>query len=364
MKIYNISNIVFSGKIIDSHMHVGNWYGSKYQYSELDTFIKNPLSNGDTIEKIIVSNLSAIDKNEMLDELEGNKEILKIAENNPKIAPLAVCQPKTGSVENIKKLFDENPNKFVGLKFHPDGHEIMATSNLFDPYLMFAQEKNLPCLFHCGIQWENGKLADEAFRYSEPEKIYQAAKKVPKTPVIMAHLGAGGETVHSKAIQVLMDSIDKKDANLYADISWVDIDKPNKPTIVNLIKKLKEKNALDRILFGSDAPIGEFANGKDGLTGKEFYEKTIVDIKTAIKNNFNDDADSIIDKIFYQNAEKLFFNKENGQTEIKSNPKTKKVLAITFCGLAIVGAIFALCTKNSNSTKDIEQHESQKVIIA
>jgi len=364
MKVSNINNsILFSGKIIDAHTHVGNWKGQQYSVGQLDAFVKSPLSNGDTIEKVIVSNLSAMNKEGMLDELSGNMEMLNIAKNNSKIAPLAVCQPKTGSVDNIKKLFKENPNKFIGLKFHPDGHEIIASSELFDPYLKFAQKQKLPCLFHCGIEWVDGHLVDEAFHYSKPEAIYEAAKKIPKIPVILAHLGAGGEQIHARAINVLLESIDKKDANLFADISWVDLDNPNKPTIIELIRKLKDKNALDKILFGSDAPIGEFSTGKNGLTGQALYDKTVVEIKSAIRNNFNDEADSIIDKIFYKNADNLFFKKTWLKTVSEGKHFPKKIVTATFLGLAAIGALCSFGAKHFSDNAS-SQSETSKSVMA
>lgn len=342
MKLQNISSLNFNGKIIDSHAHLGNWCGVNYQKESLDVFIKSPLSNGDTIEKIIVSNADCLTcaKN----EIEGNLEILKISTSSPKIIPLAVCQPKTGNVSNIKKLFSDNPNKFIGLKFHPDEHKIIASNEAFLPYLKFAEEKNLPCLFHCGIAWQDGKLVSENLQYSAPDEIYKIAQKVPNTPVIMAHLGAGGEKVHTKAIDVLLDSIETTKANLYADISWVDIDNPEKPTIVSLLKKLQSSPKGDmtsRILFGSDAPIAEFTNGKDNLNGKQFYEKTISDIKCAIKNNFGDKADELIEKVFYKNAENLFF-KDTKVCDIASD-KIVKTTKKTKIGLILVG-IFAFIT--------------------
>jgi predicted TIM-barrel fold metal-dependent hydrolase len=227
--------------------------------------------------------------------------------SRPDLLPLAVCQPKTGSIDKIKQLFEENPDKFIGLKFHPDGHELIASDVKYEPYLKFAQKEKLPCLFHCGIGWDGDRLVEESRRYSSPEAIYQAAKKIPDTPVILAHLGAGGPVVHKKAISVLLESLKNNDAKLYADISWVDCDTKEKPTIVGSIKDLKERHALDRLLFGTDAPIGEFETLKE-YGGPVFYSNLVAEIKNAIKNdrNLSSDANDIIDKLFYRNAEALF----------------------------------------------------------
>lgn len=350
MRVNTINLTNFKGKIIDVHAHTGNWYGVEHTKESLDTFIKNPLSNGDSVEKIIISNADCLTCKK--NELNGNLDILNISSKSPKILPLAVCQPKTGNVKNIKNLFEQYPNQFVGLKFHPDEHQIMASDKAFIPYLEFARDKNLPCLFHCGISWENGELVAENFRYSSPKEIYTAAQRIPNTPVIMAHLGAGGEIVHEQAIDVLIDSIEASKAKLYADISWVDIDNPEKPTILNVIEKLRNTSKGDmteRLLFGSDAPIAEFTNGKNGLSGIELYEKTITDTKRAIKNKFGKDADNIINKIFYKNAEKLFLITEKTDKIINKNKKSKKIAIFAGITTFIAAGIYLIATrKNEN----------------
>lgn len=362
MKINRVSLVSFKGKIIDAHAHVGTWQGKFYNAESIDSFVKNPLANGDEIEKILVSNLSCIDSHDMKSEIEGNLEMLDIAKKNSKIAPLAVCQPKTGNVSNIQKLIRENPNMFIGLKFHPDCHEIMASDELLNPYLSFAQKEKLPCVFHCGIPSENGDLISYDKRYSSPQNVYSAAKKIPDTPVIMAHMGAGDVKVQYMARDILLESIEKGDANLYADISWVDVNNPEKTTIIGVIQKLKNHPKGDmtsRLLFGSDVPIGEFDTGKDGLSGKQFYEKVVIDVKNAIKKNFKEDADDLIDKIFYKNAKQLFginnsFKDESIITESipNSNLKTKKVLIVTL-GLAVLASAYAIFS-NKKDNKELK----------
>ena len=333
-----VNNVCFKGNIIDSHMHMGQWGDKKYAVQDIDKFIKNPLSNGDVVQKAVVSSASCLSNPSQFGEIKGNLEMLEFASKNPKIGALAVCEPQIGSVNNMRKLFSEHPNKFIGLKFHPDCHQIMANDNRVIPYLKFAQEKKLPCVFHCGIPWDEAKggLVDEAKRFSSPEHVYEAAKKIPDTPVVMAHYGAGGNLVHAKAKDAFLSSLKKQDALLYTDISWVDIDNVDKPNIIDLIKEAKKNSGLNRIMFGSDAPIAEFDYGKNGLSGKEFYEKTVVDIKSAIKKNFGDEAEEIIDKIFYKNADDLFFKKI--EPIKKSSPA---LAALAFGGGALALSLLA-----------------------
>lgn len=371
MKLNHISNISFKGKIIDAHAHIGEWCGANYLMEDMDKFVRSSLSNGDTVEKVVISNLSCMDNGGTLDEIVGNKEMLSVVGNNSKYAPLAVCQPHKGSVDNIKQLFAEAEEKFFGLKFHPDGHKLIASDDAYLPYLKFAEDKKLPCIFHSGIAYKpnSSEFVDVAKRYSSPEEIYAIAKKAPKAPIVLAHMGAGGEKVHKIALKTLVESIENGDATLFADISWVDCNDPNKPNIIQAIKDLKSTSKGDmtsRLLFGSDAPIGEFstgiidvASGKQ-LTGQQYYEKTVVDIKSAIKKHFPDEAEELTDKIFYKNADELFFKgktviKEGTDDIVDSATKTlknnKKLMAIVGCVVGAVAFVSILFKKNKKDNR-------------
>lgn len=82
------------------------------------------------------------------DEILGNEQIIRTFDGTAVDKFIAVCQPKTGNVGNIKQLFENYKDKFIGLKFHPNGAELPADSKLYDSYLDFAAEKGVPCLFH------------------------------------------------------------------------------------------------------------------------------------------------------------------------------------------------------------------------
>ena len=108
-------------------------------------------------------------------------------------------------------------------------------------------------------------------------------------------------------------------------------------TIINLIKKLKDKNALDRVLFGTDAPLGCYG-GNSKISPEDAYKITIENLKTSIRENFGSESDSIINKIFYENAHKLFF--ENSES-IRKFSKCNKAIAIILSGIITLGAVFS-----------------------
>lgn len=354
----NTNLTAFKGRIIDSHAHVGKWGNADYSNSDLDIFIKSKLGNGDTIEKMIVSNLSCIEPDGILDELEGNRQMLEIASKNSKIAPLAVCQPNLtgGDASKIEKLLKENPNKFAGLKFHPKRMELAADNKAYEGYMALAQKYKLPCLFHSDMtfdrDWGNGNISRRC-EYSRPEQIYTLAKKYKDVPVILGHMGGNDGNNTKAAVDLMVESIENNTAKLYADISWVNADTTEKPDLIEAIKRLKNTkkgDKTDRILFGTDAPIGRFGkHGENGLKPIESYQKVVTDVKNAIRKEFKEEADGLIEKIFYKNADDLFFAKK----EVKTAYSKTKIASFCLAILAIGGAITAYFIKNR---KQIQKH--------
>ena len=360
MRVIGINSINFLGKIIDSHAHIGSHDGAVYTKQDLDVFVKSELPNKDTVEKIFVSDLDVLHSNK--NEYEGNKAILEIFKDSSKYELLASCNPKDGDIKNIEKLFNENPNKFIGLKFHSDIQQLDLSDKKYEPYMDFASKNKLPCLFHSQVNlMEGGIINPNSKHVSDPEKIYALAKKYPKIPVVMAHMGAGYNEAHDKAIDIMIKAIENGDANLYADISWVDIDADvrnghnSKDHIIKAIKRLKGIGDTTwkygdqsyRLMFGTDAPLARFKE-KDSQNSISNYTKFIEDIKHAIKTDkdLSKDADKIINDLFYNNAEKLYLSsfKKN------KNNKNKVVAVLSVCLVALAGALFFL-NKNHNDKK-------------
>lgn len=330
-------NIYFKGKIIDAHTHIGNHNGEINTKEKLDTFVKSALPNKDTVEKMIVSDLDVL--HSAKSEYEGNKAALELFKNNDKYALLASCSPKDGDVKNIEKLFKEYPNEFKGLKFHPDIQNLPISDKKYEPYMKFASKNNLPCLFHSQVNVLEGKLNPNDIHIADPTHIYNLAKKYPKTPVVLAHMGAGWQESHDKAIDILLESIKKGDANLYADVSWVDID--NAQThIVKAIKRLKGIGEKDwkygdqsyRLMFGTDAPLARFQGEGDVRTT---YSNFVDKIKTSIRNDkdLQPEAEKIIEDLFYNNAKKLYLS---GKKKV-SGSKDKIIIG------SIIAAFALLC---------------------
>lgn len=344
INVYSTKNEpAFTAKIIDSHSHFGKFMGKEYEIDNLDKFIKSEIPthiNGkkgsDTIEKMIVSNCDAIEGT--LDELAGNKKILNIIRGREEYLPLAVCQPaKTnGDTSKIKQLFQENPGKFVGLKFHgtclPLENEAKLTESYL-PYMKFAQEKKIPCLFHC----QGGQASGET--------IYKLAQQVPDVPVILGHAGSmtgEGRANREAALNAFKCSLKNKDANIYLDLSWVGWQDNGFPAkkhndVKEILEIAKEHKATNKILFGTDAPLGCFGEWESPhFSNKTCYSDTVSAFKEQINEVFGKKGKSIANEIFYENANKLYV--KNNKFGWLNNKQTKyAVAAIGAIGVAFTG---------------------------
>lgn len=362
ININKVKPISFKARIIDSHTHLGNWEQLCHGRDSLDVFVNTNLDNGDVIEKMLVSNLDCIARENISDELVGNKKLLTLIEGNRKYVPLAVCQPNItcGDISKIEQLFGECPHRFVGLKFHPKYMELPADSFAYDNYLRLAEKYNLPCLFHSDktfdVDYGFGNI-DKRCEFSRPEQIYTLAKRHKKVPVILGHMGGNSGQNCKSAVDIIVDSIEKSTANLYADISWVNAETAEKPDIIEAIKRLKNTrkgDKTDRLLFGTDAPLGRFCRAENNLTPQQAYQKVVNDIKNAIKQNFpQQEADELIDKIFYKNADTLFFSPRKSKVSFIN--KNKPLLFVAVAIAAISTILGGVIVKNKNSNDSIQQ---------
>jgi len=213
---------------------------------------------------------------------------------------------------------------------------------------------------------------------ADPRRIYNLAKRTPNVPVVLYHMslapakkvsdltedeinqrGIGNardkwiwdvrEKWNQDGIDAVKESLTKKDANLYLETSWT------KPETV--VKAIKEVGA-DRVLFGTDAPIGDFGE----FATKEKYYEYVDSIQNAIRTEFKEKADGIIEKVFYQNAEGLFKQQTFPPviTETVSRTKPGKILGIA---AGIVGAGVGLFALNkhaqANKAKNIQIPKQQ-----
>ncbi len=268
--------------IIDSHTHIGNSFWGNFSPEFLLDIIN------DSVDFAICSNLEGIDNYSGKDEIECNLAMLNIAKYYPKIKALAVCEvDRTQNADKIRQLIKEH-QEFIGLKFHPEFTKLAANSDKYNDYLTVAQEFHLPCLYHSG---------HIKSRFSSPKLIYKKAQEFPNVPIILGHLSTGPKSSHEEAIEIIIDSIENNKATLYVDTSWVDLD-----DIILLVEKLKNTKKGDfthRIMWASDAPVGDFNQNKHS------YEKNLKQFINKINEHFNNDKE-LLEALLYKNAMNLY----------------------------------------------------------
>lgn len=276
--------------IIDSHVHIGNSEWGNFTPEYLINIIKEA-------DYAVCSNLNGIDSTAgICDEYECNTEMLEVAKRYPKLKPLAVCQPNTAENNCVIRNLLENHPEFVGLKIHPEYMRLPADSDKYNKYLELAREFKKPCLYHSG---------HIKSRFSSPILIYKKAQEFPEVPVILGHLSTGPKDCHKMAIEILLDAVENDRANLYVDVSWIDfaferLNESMEDTLL-LIESLRRTRNGDqtyRILWGSDAPVGEFNHSR------ESYLKNLKIFKQRVLERFNDE--SLLENLLSENARKLY----------------------------------------------------------
>ena len=266
--------------VIDAHVHIGKAFWGDFSPEFLLSII------GENIG--ICSNLEAIDSYTGKDELQANMDMLKAAQKYRQIKPLIVCQAERTRDNHVVKYLLREYSDIVGLKFHPEFTKLPAASEKYDKYLELAREFKKPCLYHSG---------HIKSKYSSPLLIYEKAKQFPDVPIILGHLSTSPAELQKIAIDIIVESIEKETATLYADLSWVSVD-----TAINLIGKLKNTSKGDftnRIMWASDAPVGGEINQR-----KELYDRNLNLFKVKILEHFKDE--DLLNKLLYKNARELF----------------------------------------------------------
>ena len=276
--------------IIDSHVHIGNSEWGNFTPEYLINIIKEA-------DYAVCSNLNGIDSTAgICDEYECNTEMLEVAKRYPKLKPLAVCQPNTTENNCVIRNLLENHPEFVGLKIHPESMRLPADSDKYNKYLELAREFKKPCLYHSG---------HIKSRFSSPVLIYKKAQEFPEVPVILGHLSTGPKDCHKMAIEILLDAVENDRANLYVDVSWIDfaferLNESMEDTLllIESLRKTRKGDQTYRILWGSDAPVGEFNHSR------ESYLKNLKIFKQRVLERFNDE--SLLENLLSENARKLY----------------------------------------------------------
>lgn len=237
--------------IIDVHAHIGDFRGFDLSLTSLLATMSES-----KIEQAFISNIDGAALSGVTadgDETTINEKTAKIASENPKLKPLFWSKPgaKGASAETAEKFLRDK--KFYGIKFHPDFNDFSANADVVMPYLALCEKYKVPALFHCG-----------GSSRSRAKTIYEAAKKFPKVPFVLYHMGFN--TSHEEAIEVALEAKTKKNALIYLEVSHVPVSE--------VLKAIKTVGS-DRVVFGTDASYY-------GRTHYDHYINTVNFVKKEV----------------------------------------------------------------------------------
>lgn len=236
--------------IIDSHTHFG-------KILDFDMPCEMLIRSMDThgIDCAVVSNIEGVEfdhehkpipTESLHDQIEINMAAIEFSWKFPgRIFPLLWVMPNTGGAsDEFQKLIVEYRQSIYGIKVHPCLNNIDFDSILIEPYIEIAAKYKLPVVTHTASTSE-----------SSPGRVARMAWKYPQVKFLMVHMGL--YTDNEEAIELIL-----KYPNLYGDTTWV---KPENAL------KLINRGGIDKIMFGTDAPI-EGLNGYSNPLYRQYLE--------------------------------------------------------------------------------------------
>ena len=231
--------------IIDAHAHIASWPSLKQSKANLIAdmdrhFVSRALvSNADCATFPSVENYPR----RPVDAATGLKEVLDFANEHPgRIYAAAWFCPgrEPGPSKRFVALLEGNRNLVKALKLHPYCERIAADDPRVEPYYALAKRLDLPVLVHSAV--------DE---YSSIGHLAAACRAHPDLRFVGAHMELCSD--HRYALSTMMET-----PNLYADTAWVDMP---------MAKRVLFEVGIDRIMFGTDAPIDG-----DGTLNNPMYQ--------------------------------------------------------------------------------------------
>lgn len=220
---------------IDIHAHIGSFSG--YDLST-PTLMANIRAYG--IRWALISNIDGanISSTKNISEEKANQATVDTVKAYPtSLRGIYWTRPNKGLSAKAESFLQTTLGAtkqriFVGMKFHPNMNQFAADGVGLDPYMALCQKYKLVAVFHSGATGTNASV----------KKIYALARRYPKVPVVLYHMGFFGP--HTDAIDVVKQAIQKQDAKLYLGTAQAD------PKAV-----VKAVNTLgsEWVMFGTDA---------------------------------------------------------------------------------------------------------------
>lgn len=209
-------------KIIDAHIHIGQWSEIFFNY-------------GSTVEEAVsVMNNSGIDAAMCMPaDATSNEELLnQIKKFDFKFYYNAWINPLDKGLDDF---LEKNISNISAFKIHPSIQRMRITDISYDKYLRMAADTGKPVVVHCG-RWQ--EIAGYGF-------CLETSLKYPSLKLILAHMGGDQPSLYLECSKQLKE---KKYKNVYLGTESV-----REFYFMNTAVK---NAGADRVIFGSDYNLG------------------------------------------------------------------------------------------------------------
>lgn len=168
----------------------------------------------------------------------ANDEVIEAARRHPdRFIPFCTAFPNQdaeGAAEEIRRCLDAGCR---GVKFHPWLQAFPANSAYLYPTLDVCARGHVPVLFHTGTP-----------PYSQPFQVMEQARRFPGVPFVLGHFGKILSLDAIRAAELCPNIHLETSGAQVADIQFA-----------------LERIGAERILFGTDLPIGSAASARWNL---------------------------------------------------------------------------------------------------
>jgi hypothetical protein len=187
-----------------------------------------------------------------INDLPTERLLVEVAPYRDKLFPIGSVSPLSSQLPSLKKVEEWLSEKQIhGLKFYPGYEYFYPADPSLRPYLKLLAKYNRPAIFHSGDTYN--RVGAAKLKYAQAIHIDDLAAELPDLKIVIAHLG----------YPWVIDAAEVcyKNKNVYVDCSGFVYNKFAPTTKAHFRQVLEEferiSNARDRIIFGTDWPIGE-----------------------------------------------------------------------------------------------------------
>ena len=210
-------------RIIDGHIHVGEWSDVFLNYK---TDVKQAI---DVLKKAGVDSAVVLPC-----DTSQNEKLLQEIKNQTEYKFHFACWINP-DIKDLKEFIRNNINDIKVFKFHPSFQKLRITDNKYKDYIDIAEENNIPIIVHCG-RWK------EIAGFEFPITL---AKQRPNLNVILAHLGGDQPSLCTSCAKEVKNSGMK---NIFLGTESV-----REFYFVNEVVKTV---GAEKVIFGSDYNLG------------------------------------------------------------------------------------------------------------